>query len=434
MAFPTLAVFDTFSVDGDPLPGNWQLTEEYEGYGGQFKALSGLCRPEADDGAEPPNQWTVWTVARTDTLFDGADTEFYFDLVEYDQTKLVNMTVFMHDAADAYYLGHFVDLLFKDGSNSRYTFYRYDIHYIGIQLATGTFPRQVAAGDGIGFSVINGLFTMYFRDGPGGSWTALSPTGYHADSVSDTGDTFKIYLSGPSGGPNLAFDNFGGGSVPAGGTDFTPGATVSIVTMPGTQFRRVTFSLYAPGVPMTSPISQADQHLEILGAQWKAEYELPPMRRADAEPWIAWLTTLQGSHQRFYAWDPSATAPRGSVAGSPVVDGASQTGTTLNTTGWTPNAEGVLLTGDFLAFETPSGWRELHQVVNDVDADGSGDAAITIAPPIRESPDDTEPLITTQPSCVMHLPDNAVQWSVDEANIYTIKFNAEESFLTRERS
>lgn len=178
-----------------------------------------------------------------------------------------------------------------------------------------------------------------------------------------------------------------------------------------------------------SPLTKSVQVLEFTGARWLASFGLPPMPRATAEIWLAFLASLEGKVGRFYAGPPDALVPRGIGTGTPVVSGASQTGTSLATTGWTASQTGILLAGDYLAWNTPSGWRELHIVCADANSDGGGAATLTLAPPIRESPANGAGLIITSPSCVMALATDAeASWSVDATMLYGVRFNAEEQF------
>jgi hypothetical protein len=177
-----------------------------------------------------------------------------------------------------------------------------------------------------------------------------------------------------------------------------------------------------------SPFTRSIQTIELLSSRWMASFTLPPMKQSEAEIWMVWLARLQGRAGRFYAGDPSARVPRGTATGSPVVNGAGQCGISLVTSGWTPNLSSALKRGDYLSWDTPSGWRELHKVTGDFGSDASGNATLTIAPPIRESPASLATITTTNPTCVMALAtDDDGEWSVDDALIHDITFNLEEA-------
>lgn len=263
----------------------------------------------------------------------------------------------------------------------------------------------------------------------------ITPIPYSASDellpvLAETPDLFKISHLTASASDELVpviADSFGNFQW------FAP-AAVSIVAMPSAaKIAKVRFLLHAPSQSLVSPLSQSEQTVEILGARWLATYELAAMIREEAEEWIAWLTSLNGMSGRFYGHDPSAASPRGAASGSPVTDGGGQVGTSLASRGWTPNTL-ILRAGDYIAWNAPSGWRELHQVTADATSDGSGGATLSLAPPVRESPADGESLIVTAASCVMRLKDDSAEWTVDEAMTYGIQFCGDESFLTRERS
>ena len=83
---------------------------------------------------------------------------------------------------------------------------------------------------------------------------------------------------------------------------------------------------------------------------------------------------------------------RSSAKSAPVVDGAGQTGNTLATRGWTPDALGVLLADDRFQLGAAATTR-LHKALLDVDADATGRATLEIWPSLRESPTDGAPLV-----------------------------------------
>jgi len=85
----------------------------------------------------------------------------------------------------------------------------------------------------------------------------------------------------------------------------------------------------------------------------------------------------------FSIGDPKRATPKGNPVGTPVVNGAGQSGYTLATRGWTASATGVLLDGDCIQI----GYR-LHRVTADANADSSGHATLAIWPPLRETPAD----------------------------------------------
>ncbi|MHA1571605.1 MAG: hypothetical protein ACTSWM_07265 [Alphaproteobacteria bacterium] len=174
-----------------------------------------------------------------------------------------------------------------------------------------------------------------------------------------------------------------------------------------------------------SSFDKSTQTGEMTGARWFATYELPPMKRAEAGTWKAFLMQGRGRAGRFFGFDADAKTPLGSALGTPLVDGAGQTGATLNTKGWTASQSGLLLPGDYFEFD-----GQLKMVAAQVDSDGSGDAAIAFEPPIRNSPADNAPLTTSNAACTMMLiDDNQAAWDITEMQIYGFSFSGIEVFV-----
>jgi hypothetical protein len=175
-----------------------------------------------------------------------------------------------------------------------------------------------------------------------------------------------------------------------------------------------------------SPFSlKAQQHVHP-GQIWRADVQLPVLNRDEGEPWVAALLSLNGKEGTFLIGDPAGASPRGSAAGTPVVDGASQTGGTLDTRGWTAGETGVLLAGDYIQIGTGANAR-LYKTLTDADADGSGNATLDIWPNLRESPSDGQAIITTDPVGVFRLASNERPWSIRPPTLYDIAFTAVEA-------
>lgn len=117
------------------------------------------------------------------------------------------------------------------------------------------------------------------------------------------------------------------------------------------------------------------------GHRWMFTLEYPAgITRAAFAPLWAFIVSQRGRYGSFDFTLPEHAA-LGSMAGTPVVHGASQAGRTLATRGWTPSATSVLKAGDFIRLE---GSYKAHMVTADVDADDGGLAAVQIEPSIQD--------------------------------------------------
>ena len=174
-----------------------------------------------------------------------------------------------------------------------------------------------------------------------------------------------------------------------------------------------------------SPFTFAGQAQASAGQMWEADVSLPPMKRADAEVWIAWLTSLRGQYGTFLMGDPSAATARGTLGGTPLVNGASQTGASLDIDGATADVTNWLRAGDYIQLGAASS-ATLHKVLEDVSTDGSGQATLTLWPHIRTAPTDNSTVVTSNTVGNFRLSSNSSEWSISEASIYGINFSAME--------
>lgn len=156
------------------------------------------------------------------------------------------------------------------------------------------------------------------------------------------------------------------------------------------------------------------------GAMWQGTLQVLPQTGAEARGLAAWVTSLQGARGTFLLGDPGAPAPLGSAAtapGSPVVDGAGQTGAQLALRGLPANAAGYLLEGDYLQLGT-AGEARLYMALAQVDADGAGKATVKIWPKLRTSPGDGAAVVVDGAEGVFALASPFTPWSERRGLIY----------------
>ena len=95
---------------------------------------------------------------------------------------------------------------------------------------------------------------------------------------------------------------------------------------------------------------------------------------------------------------------------------------TLNTKGWLPNAFRLLLPGDQLQLG-----NRLHRVLDVVNSDANGNAAITLWPSIREATADGDPIILNNPQGLWRLAENRRSVLSDETRLSGISFKCMEA-------
>ena len=175
-----------------------------------------------------------------------------------------------------------------------------------------------------------------------------------------------------------------------------------------------------------SPFTYSQQVHKHQGQRWEADIQLTPMKRADAEEWISFFMKLYGHYGTFLLGDPNGATPRGSAssaAGTPVVNGASQTGNSLSIDGAPASATGYLKAGDYIQLGTGTSAR-LYKVLEDADSNASGEVDLTIWPDLRSSPDDGASVVVSSAKGAFRLNTPATDWNVSADGFYSMAFGA----------
>ncbi len=152
-----------------------------------------------------------------------------------------------------------------------------------------------------------------------------------------------------------------------------------------------------------SPLDGTVQTLEMPGANWELTVSWESLNSDDMRVLAAFLADLRGTAGRFY-YSPATWAPRRAAGGgSPLINGAAQSGSTLATDGWSFAVQ-VMRAGDWLSYTDTSGRRRLHMVTADTSSTGGGAASLPITPPIRRAGGDNAAIDVATPSGVFRLP------------------------------
>tara|TARA_R100000329_G_scaffold50992_1_gene47083 strand:- start:8918 stop:9550 length:633 start_codon:yes stop_codon:yes gene_type:complete len=180
-----------------------------------------------------------------------------------------------------------------------------------------------------------------------------------------------------------------------------------------------------------SPFTFKQQVVSHAGQRWEAEVSMPPMSRADAEEWISFLVSLRGQLGTFTLGDPSGATARGSASsapGTPLVNGASQTGGSLAIDGCPASATGYLKAGDYIQLGSGSS-ATLHKILQDVNTLSGGDVTVDLWPHIRTAPADNSTVVVSNAEGLFRLSQNQTSWSIDEATIFGVTFACVEAVI-----
>ncbi len=209
---------------------------------------------------------------------------------------------------------------------------------------------------------------------------------------------------------------------------------MAILTFPAIQGAEVDWWLRRRTQSFVSPLTGSAQTAELPGAMWAAAVTFPPLSEARWRELSAFLTSLRGRVGRFFFAPPHARAPAVMPPyTAPVVSGGGQAGAVLAVAGFAAS-QTIFRAGDYVAFDTPSGRRELKMVVADAVSSGSGTASLAIEPAIREAPAGGTVLRFGQPGyplgCVMQLTDDsAARVSVGLGRIGQMAVEMEEALI-----
>lgn len=170
-----------------------------------------------------------------------------------------------------------------------------------------------------------------------------------------------------------------------------------------------------------SPLTGSVQTLELPSPRWLATLTFEHLQDSEAAALQAFLASLRGRAGRFTLHNFARPAPRGTAAGTPLVAGAGQTGTSLNLDGFTAGT--TLLAGDLFGVA-----GELKMVKADATADGAGAMTVVFEPPLRASPADNAPVTLSQPTATFMPAEDVARWSVAPGLVTSLTLSCIEVF------
>ncbi len=166
-----------------------------------------------------------------------------------------------------------------------------------------------------------------------------------------------------------------------------------------------------------SPLVAAQQTLDRGGQKWRLTLTFSNKITDDRAVLMALIVGLRGRAGRVevQAWD---NPRRGAYGGTPLVDGAAQTGGTIDIKGCSNNITNWIRAGDYFAL-AESGVGQMKMAVADASSDGAGlITALQFEPRIRVTPPDNSAvavddgvLSPTLVSSVYYLENDAQGWT-----------------------
>jgi len=115
------------------------------------------------------------------------------------------------------------------------------------------------------------------------------------------------------------------------------------------------------------------------GLIWTEVYDHHDGDEQEVREFFDYVNYLWMTQTVFEITHPHRSTPKGIATGSPIVTTASQTGSSLNTSGWTFNITGILKAGDIIRI---AGLHNVFHILTDANSDGTGLSTLTIFPDI----------------------------------------------------
>ncbi len=165
-----------------------------------------------------------------------------------------------------------------------------------------------------------------------------------------------------------------------------------------------------------SPFTYKQQIVSHGGQKWEASVNIPSVHRDKAAEWKAMLVGLKGQQGTFLLGDPDYATPQGTVSSCVLSGDAGDDNATVVMTG-------TLKAGDYIQLGSGSS-AKLHQVL----LDQSGNGTIQIWPSLRSTYSNAT-VVFNSPKGVFRLSTNMTSWSINNASIYGISFEAVEAVI-----
>lgn len=170
-----------------------------------------------------------------------------------------------------------------------------------------------------------------------------------------------------------------------------------------------------------SQFDYVQQVQEHPGEAWEISMTLDLLNREQSEEYEAFLLKLAGRVGTFRMAIPGKETPRGVATGTPLINGAGQTGRDIAVDGFTPSTTNILRAGDFVQIGDG-----LHRQLDDVDSNASGEVTLNLAPKVITATIDNDPIIIQDAKGIFRLKANPVPVSVTPPNQASFSFRAME--------
>ena len=170
-------------------------------------------------------------------------------------------------------------------------------------------------------------------------------------------------------------------------------------------------------------ISGAIQVAQRAGQRWAVTLEFGTLASNDRSVLQAFVIQVLGLADNF-TLTPHDYSARGAFGGTPLVNGASQTGNSLAVDGCSASISNWIRAGDFFQVG-----NELKMATEDASTNASGEITISFVPELRAAPADDAVITTSTPSGVFRFVRPRMGWSSRPAFISSMTIECIEDVL-----
>lgn len=154
---------------------------------------------------------------------------------------------------------------------------------------------------------------------------------------------------------------------------------------------------------------------QVPGHKWRISLSFDPMSQDNFMELYSFALEQQGTFGTFQYVPPDLATPRGAFGGTPVVDGAGQTGTTLNVRGasisitnWGRKGDPFLIAGN----------NKVYRLTQNANTDGTGDVTLTFQPELIIAYADGAALTTSNVPFTMNFANDSLLTDITSPTIY----------------
>lgn len=154
------------------------------------------------------------------------------------------------------------------------------------------------------------------------------------------------------------------------------------------------------------------------GQRWELDVVIVPASRTKLDVWWAWLLSLNGREKTVLAPLQYPNEMKGSAMNytAPEVDGANQTGNSLNIKNAPTSITNYLRAGDYFQLGATGSDARLYMSLEDVNTNGSGQATVTIWPDLYQSPANSATITVASPVGLFRLVENSHEFLRDPSD------------------